>query len=140
MLEWLEAEEGDSVLDVGSGSGWTTALLAKLVGQTGRVYAVELIPELVAMGRTNCESIGLTNIEFHKAERVYGLPEHAPYDRILVSASAHQVPDELIVQLQSPGRMVIPVENAVYEIEKDAQGEIEVITHEGFVFVPLMYR
>ena len=138
MLEWLEVEEGNMVLDVGSGSGWTTALLSKLAGQAGHVYAVELIPELVAVGRENYESIGLTNAEFHEAGKTYGLPEHAPYDRILVSASAHEIPDELIAQLKAPGRMVVPFGDTIYEIEKSARGEIEAIPHGGFRFVPLV--
>src|SRR5665213_784816 len=58
MLEWLDPQPGDKILDVGSGSGWTTALLSYLVEPNGQVYAVEKIPELVAFGRENCQSIG----------------------------------------------------------------------------------
>lgn len=67
MLEWLEVQEGQKVLDVGSGSGWTTALLACLVGETGRVIAVEKVPELVEFGQENCRRIGVDNAEFHAA-------------------------------------------------------------------------
>lgn len=138
MLDWLEVEEGQKVLDVGSGSGWTTALLSKLVGKNGHVYAVEVIPELVEMGRMNCENVGVTNAEFYKAGQTFGLPRHAPYDRILVSASADDIPFELLDQLASPGKMVVPVGNSIFEIEKDKTGVTDIIEHYGYVFVPLI--
>lgn len=65
MLEWLEPQPGDKVLDVGCGSGWTTALLSRLVGPLGRVHAVELVPELVEFGRQNVERLGIKNASFH---------------------------------------------------------------------------
>ena len=138
MLEWLEVEEGQSVLDVGSGSGWTTALLAKLVGKKGHVYAVELVPELAQFGQENCERVGITNAAFYEAEKEFGLRRFAPYDRILVSASANSLPDELLEQLHAPGRMVIPVGNSIYEVDKDEKGDIDIKEHYGFVFVPLV--
>lgn len=88
MLSWLDARPGDEVLDVGSGSGWTTALLAHIVGPHGIVYAVERIPQLVKFGRDNCGRLGIENVFFFQAGGEYGLREHAPYARILVSASA----------------------------------------------------
>src|SRR3990167_5795569 len=68
MLQWLDPQPGDKVLDIGSGSGWTTALLAYLVGPKGKVYAVERIPELVEFGRDNCERFGVKNAYFSTAE------------------------------------------------------------------------
>ena len=138
MLEWLEPHEGQNVLDVGSGSGWTTALLSKLVGKSGEVYAVELIPELVELGRMNCENAGITNVGFFRAGKAFGLPGHAPYDRILVSASASTMPDDLLKQLKSPGRMVVPIKNSIYEVEKSETGDLEIFEHPGFIFVPLV--
>ncbi len=88
MVSWLDPMPGDVVLDVGSGSGWTTALLAHIVGPQGTVYAVERIPELVTFGRDNCRRLGFENALFFQAGQEYGLREHAPYSRILVSASA----------------------------------------------------
>lgn len=138
MLEWLEIEEGQKVLDVGSGSGWTTALLSRLVGGSGTVYAVELVPELVEMGRQNCENVDIKNAKFHEAGKILGLPEYAPFDRILVSASASRIHNELLEQLAKPGRMVIPVGNTIYEIEKDDSGRLDKVLHDGYVFVPLI--
>lgn len=137
MLEWLEAQPGDTVLDVGSGSGWTTALLAHIVGPKGRVYAVEKIPELVAFGRDNCERSGIRNARFYEAGKQVGLPEHAPYDRILVSASADWLPSELLDQLKPEGKLVIPVGASILEITKQPDSPPEIREHPGFLFVPL---
>jgi protein-L-isoaspartate(D-aspartate) O-methyltransferase len=138
MLDWLEAKPGDKVLDVGSGSGWTTALLANIVGPKGKVYAVELIPELVEFGRENAKKAGVKNVQFHQAGREYGLPEFAPYDRILVSAAAQEVPHELLEQLKPHGKMVIPVGSDILEIEKGEAEPYDIFVHHGFAFVPLV--
>jgi protein-L-isoaspartate(D-aspartate) O-methyltransferase len=138
MLEWLDIQPGDKVLDVGSGSGWTAALLSYLTGRRGRVYAVELVPELVEFGRENAEQAGVKNASFHQAGHEYGLPEYAPYDRILVSASADKLPHELLKQLKPGGKLVIPIHNSIFEISKDKNNKTKSIEHPGFVFVPLI--
>lgn len=139
MLEWLNARADDIVLDVGSGSGWTTALLSFIVGHKGRVYAVERIPELLKFGKANCKKYRIENARFFRAyETVYGLPEKSPYNRILVSASANTLPIELLDQLQIGGKMVIPVQNDILEITKKSDGEHETVVHSGFIFVPLV--
>lgn len=140
MLRWLEAESGNKVLDVGSGSGWSTALLSNLVGPNGQIYAVEIIPELVEFGRNNCERIGIKNAKFYQAGKVYGLPRFAPYDRILVSASAERFPEELLLQLKIGGKMVVPVGYDILEVEKLPNDEYETMRHPGFVFVPLIKK
>lgn len=137
MLRWLDVQPGDKVLDVGSGSGWTTALLSYLVEPRGQVYAVEIVPELVEFGRDNAERAGVANASFHQAGKSYGLPEYAPYDRILVSASADKLPQELVDQLKPSGKMVIPIQNSVFELSKDAKGNLKTQEHQGFAFVPL---
>lgn len=138
MLEWLEPEAGNKILDVGSGSGWTTALLANIVGPRGKIYAVELIPELVRFGRDNCQRLGIKNATFYHASDTYGLPRHAPYDRVLVSAAAEKLPQELIAQLKPSGKMIIPLRNDILEIEKLKDEQLEITTHPGFAFVPLV--
>jgi protein-L-isoaspartate(D-aspartate) O-methyltransferase len=138
MLEWLDVHPGQKVLDVGSGSGWTTALLAHLTGENGQVIAVERIPELVAFGRENCARLGISNVKFHPADKVYGYPESAPYDRILVSAAAQAIPAPLVEQLAGGGRMVVPVQGNVIVVTKDDHGNIDQQSHPGFIFVPLV--
>lgn len=138
MLEWLDPRPGDKVLDVGSGSGWTTALLSHIVGSKGRVYAVERVPELVEFGRDNVQRAGIKNAEFYPAGDELGLPEEAPYDRVLVSASADQLPQELVEQVKTGGKMVIPVQYDILEISKVSKDKIDIQKHPGFVFVPLL--
>lgn len=137
MLEWLGPRPDDVVLDVGSGSGWTAALLSELVSPGGRVFAVEKIPELVTFGRNNASQAGAERVEFFISGSVLGLPEHAPYDRILVSASAKETPEELVNQLKPGGKMVIPIKNDILEITKKTPEILDVLTHSGFHFVPL---
>jgi protein-L-isoaspartate(D-aspartate) O-methyltransferase len=138
MLDWLDARPGDKVLDVGSGSGWTAALLSHIVGPNGRVYAVERVPQLVEFGRQNASRAGVKNAEFYQAGETYGLPENAPFDRVLVSAAARKIPKDLMEQLKPGGKLVIPVRNSIYEISKNQNGEMKSVEHPGFVFVPLL--
>lgn len=138
MLEWLDVQPGQIILDIGSGSGWTTALLAHLTGPSGRVDAVELVPQLREFGEVNCRATGVTTAHFYAAGKVFGLPEKAPYDRILVSASADTLPPELIEQLQPGGKLVIPVGSTIIVLSKNSSGAIHREQHDGFVFVPLI--
>lgn len=138
MLAWLDVQPGDKVLDVGSGSGWTSALLAHLTGQLGSVMAVEIVPELVAMGRRNCQRLGVNNVVFFQAEQTFGLPAEAPFDKILVSATAKKLPNELVAQLKPGGKMVIPIKGSIWEIRKKKNGELIKMNHPGFAFVPLI--
>ncbi len=136
MLEWLDVRPGDNVLDVGSGSGWTTALLGYLTGSKGKVTAVEVIPELLEFGRKNCEQLGIKNVEFRQPGDCFGWPDNAPYDRILVSAAARELPPGLGRQLAPGGRAVIPVKSSIWILNKTKKG----LTGQempGFAFVPL---
>lgn len=138
MLLWLDPQPGDKVLDVGSGSGWSTALLATLVGKKGTVYAVERFSGLVEMGRKNCAKYDLSQCSFYEAGPMLGLPEHAPYDRILVSATAQELPRELLAQLAAGGRMVIPVGDTILEVYKAGEDSCDITPHAGYEFVPLL--
>ncbi len=138
MLDWLDVEQGDKVLDIGSGSGWTTALMAELTGEQGMVHAVELVPELLELGRGNCQDMGIRNVRFHQAGKEYGWPDEAPFDRILVSAAAEKMPEELFDQLKPGGRLVVPVRETIHVVDKDEKGRISQKEHRGFAFVPLV--
>lgn len=138
MLEWLDAKKGHKVLDLGSGSGWTASLLGHIVGKKGTVYAVEKIPQLVDYGRQNSHSANIFNAEFFEAGKDYGLPAHAPFDRILVSANAEKFPEILLEQLKVGGKIVVPVQGTVYEVTKMPKGKLKTREHPGFVFVPLV--
>ncbi|HMT34164.1 MAG TPA: protein-L-isoaspartate carboxylmethyltransferase [Dermatophilaceae bacterium] len=117
MLEELDVQVGHRVLDVGSGSGWTTALLAHLVGPDGWVLGVERVPALVASGAAVLADLGMPWATIRPAAPgVLGAPELAPYDRILVSAMASKIPADLLAQLGPAGIMVIPADGALWRV------------------------
>ena len=119
MLELLEVDAGHRVLDVGSGSGWTTALLARLVGPSGTVLGVELVPELAEWGAENIAGQDAPWASIRPADPdVLGIPSEAPFDRILVSAAARSLPDELVAQLTDDGVMVVPVNATMTRVRR----------------------
>jgi len=138
MLTLLDPQPGDRVLDVGSGSGWTTALLATLVTERGRVFGVELLPALVEWGRQNLAryDLGWAGIEQADPEQL-GLPEQAPYDKILVSAEARELPAALVDQLAVGGRMVIPVQGRLSVVDRRDDGSVGERRVGHYSFVPL---
>lgn len=146
MLELLMPKKGNLILDVGCGSGWTTALLAHIVGASGRVYGLEIVNELVKFAQKNISKynyIKSGRVKILRKNGYKGLPEMHPFDRIIVSASTPQIPTSLIEQLKVGGRMVIPVgENnqtqSIAVIDKMEQGEIKKKYYPGFIFVPLI--
>lgn len=138
MLELLDVRRGQRVLDVGSGSGWTTAILSQLVGASGTVVGVELEPALVTMGRANLGASDNARIE-QALEGVFGWPSDAPYDRILVSAMAEEIPGELVGQLAVGGALVVPVSSVMTRVRKEPNG-LSVTEHGMYRFVPLRRR
>jgi len=149
MLRLLSVRPGDRVLDLGTGSGWSTALLAHLTGPTGSVLGVELEPSLVQFGSANLVATRQPWASIRGARSdVLGLPEHAPYDRILVSAEPRSLPSGLVDQLDAGGRMVIPVDGTMLLVTRppadpdsdsdgDSGNDIEVTEHGFYRFVPL---
>ncbi len=109
MCDILDLQLGMSVLEVGGGSGYHAAVMAELVGPQGHVYSMERIHELVVLAKENLQRVGIMNVTMIEGDGSIGLPEHAPYDRISVAASAPSVPEPLKQQLKPGGKMVIPV-------------------------------
>ncbi|SMY00395.1 MULTISPECIES: protein-L-isoaspartate O-methyltransferase family protein [unclassified Brevibacterium] len=152
MLTLLGPREGDRVLDLGSGSGWTTALLGVLVGGRGRVSGVERYRRLIDGARASLseidpDAVDLGSVEIIAAtEGVLGLPEAGPFDRILVSAGSESLPYELVEQLSIGGVMVIPVGGEMLRVVRigsadsgaDADAGITVTRHGSYRFVPLI--
>ena len=141
MLELLDPRAGQIILDVGMGSGWTTALLAEIVGKAGKVIAVERIKELMERGKKNVDKynyVGRGIAEFYLADGSRGLPQKAPFDRILVSASSPSIPQPLKDQLKIGGKMVLPVRNSIFYLEKKSEQEFFQEEFPGFSFVPLI--
>jgi protein-L-isoaspartate(D-aspartate) O-methyltransferase len=138
MLRLLDVHLGHRVLDVGAGSGWTTALLAHLVGPTGLVVGVEIVPDLARWGEQNVRrSSGDWASVRLAVPGALGVPELAPYDRILVSAEPGRIPPALLDQLGDPGRMVLPVAGVMTVVTR-AGGRDEISRHGHYRFVPLL--
>jgi protein-L-isoaspartate(D-aspartate) O-methyltransferase len=106
MTELAAVGPDDVVLEIGTGSGYQTAILAELVGT---VYTVEVVPELAGEARARLDALGYTNVRFRTGDGNAGWPEHAPYDAVVVTAAAPEVPPALRDQLVAGGRLVIPV-------------------------------
>lgn len=146
MLEKLRPKRGEKILDVGSGSGWTAALLADIIGSEGKVYGLERIKELADFATGNLNKYNLIkngSVQIFCTDGYKGLPEFAPFDKILISAAAELVPDELLKQLKIGGRMVLPIgrqheSQAIEVIEKIRENRYNRKSFPGFVFVPLV--
>jgi protein-L-isoaspartate(D-aspartate) O-methyltransferase len=139
MLELLSPEEGDKVLDIGSGSGWTASLLCAIVGESGSVLGLERVDDLVERGKNNIEQFDFKQCRIRKADAKLGVPGET-FDRILVSASSEEIPGELFAQLKVGGTLVIPVGNSIYRFKKLSAEKIAQEEYHGFVFVPLIYE
>ncbi|MFH1714262.1 MAG: protein-L-isoaspartate O-methyltransferase [Candidatus Nealsonbacteria bacterium] len=143
MLELLQPKEGDNILDIGSGSGWTSCLLAEITGKKGKVYALEVVSKLKEFGENNVSKYNFIKegrVEFLCADGSEGLKEKSPFDGILVSATAKKVYPALKEQLKIGGKMVLPVGSSIFEFKKKGEEEFEEKEYPGFVFVPLIEK
>ncbi|KPJ71586.1 protein-L-isoaspartate O-methyltransferase [Parcubacteria bacterium DG_74_3] len=141
MLEQLEPRKGDKILDIGSGSGWTTALLAEIVGEKGKVIAIEIVPELKEFGEKNTKKYNFIEkgrAEFILADGSKGYKKEAPFDKILVSASAQIISPAWKEQVKVGGRIVVPIGTSIYLFIKKSETEFKEHEYPGFVFVPLI--
>lgn len=142
MLELLDPKMGNFILDIGSGSGWTTALLAEIVGDKGKVVALEIIPELKEFGQNNVAKYNFVEkgvVKFFCADGHKGYLPFAPYDRILCSASLkEEVPLAWQEQLKIGGKIVTPIGHSIWLLIKKAEKKFKKKEYPGFVFVPLV--
>jgi len=141
MLELLQPKTGEKILDIGSGSGWQTTMLAEIVGVSGKVIAIERIPNLKAFGEKNVAKYNFKNVQFICADGTKGYKKEAPFDKIIVAAAAKEIPKDLKKQLKVGGRLVIPVgeyEQDMICLDKISDDEFEEKSYPGFQFVPLI--
>lgn len=106
ICQAAEVRDGDSILDIGTGSGYQAAVLAEL---GANVHTIERIPELAERARRRLADAGYVNVDVHVGDGSLGLPEQAPYDAIVVAAAAPAMPESLYEQLRARGRLVVPV-------------------------------
>lgn len=143
MMELLQPAPGQKILDIGSGSGWTAALLAEIVGESGHVFAFERIPELCRFGRVNADKYGFVKtgrINFFCQDATPGFVAEAPYDRIIAAAAGKEIPAAWREQLKIGGRLVMPVKNSIFLLIKIDEEKFETSEYPGFVFVPLISK
>jgi protein-L-isoaspartate(D-aspartate) O-methyltransferase len=138
MLELLNPKPGQKIMDVGAGSGWQTALLAELVGRRGKVYAVEVVPELYEQAKRNLAKYNFSNIELMCKNARGGLPKLAPFDGIIAGASGVAIPAAWKQQLKIGGRIVMPVETDLVVMRKISKRKFAEQAYPGFIFVPLI--
>ena len=138
MLESLQLKPTDKVLEVGTGSGYATALLAELAAQ---VFSIERHPALAANARNVLSALGYSNVQIFTGDGTLGLPSAAPFDAILVSAAAPDLPSALLTQLRDGGRMIIPVGTAdsqQLQFIRMVHGQPVISLRELVRFVPLV--
>ena len=142
MSHLLQLSPDATVLEIGTGSGYQTAVLSRLAG---KVYSIEVVEPLATAARALLAELGCDNVEARVGDGYQGWPEHAPYDGIIVTAAASHIPPPLIAQLKPGARLVIPV-GGVYEaqqllvVEKDAAGRVTERPVLPVAFVPLVRK
>jgi protein-L-isoaspartate(D-aspartate) O-methyltransferase len=138
MLQHLSLQPADRVLEVGTGSGYVTALLARMCAE---VYSIERHPELAASAESTLKRLGYSNVNIRVGDGVQGWPEYSPFDAVLVSAATAEMPSTLFAQLGEAGRMVVPVGppfSQELQLIRKVKGQAEVRVLEGCRFVPLV--
>jgi len=142
MTDLLNPRSGDIVLEVGTGSGYQAAILSRLVG---RVYSIEIIPELAEQARVRLQRLGISNVEIIVGNGYFGCPQYAPFDGVVVTAAASHISPYLLEQLRPGHRLVIPVGQPfagqeLTVVEKGIDGAVTERTIMGVIFVPLTHE
>lgn len=136
MLENLNPETGDRVLEIGTGSGYLTALLAE-IAKNGIIFSIEYVPELKKFAQENLKKYNFKNIKLFVGNGKMGLVNYAPFDKIISSASGDQIPGEWKNQLKIGGKIVAPVKDNLIVLNKLSEKEFREIKYPGFLFVKL---
>lgn len=140
MTEWLDVKEGQKILEIGSGSGWQSAILSKLVG-TGKIFTIERHENLANFARENLKRSDVKNVQVIHDDGRLGLPDEAPFDRIIITAACKEIPKILFEQLALNGLLLAPVGENIQSLKllkKTTKGIVEIKNQEGYVFVPLV--
>jgi len=140
MLSELNLKKGQKVLEAGSGSGYVLALISSIVGKSGKVFGLELINELAKKSKKSL--VGYKNTRVYNKNGYKGLPEEAPFDRIILSAAIREIPKKLLEQLKDDGILVAPIgprfEQKITVFQKKGNEIIKKTEIPGFIFVPFV--
>ena len=141
MTSALEINPGEKIFEVGTGSGYQAAILAKLTGDKGRIITTEVVPELVEFARENFKKAGIKNIETHEYDGSRGMEKEAPFDKIIITAACRDFPQALIDQLKIGGLIIAPVgnkdEQTMIRGRKLENGRLELEFLGPFLFTPM---
>tara|TARA_B100000315_G_scaffold239141_1_gene257629 strand:- start:3892 stop:4533 length:642 start_codon:yes stop_codon:yes gene_type:complete len=141
MTHALELKPGEKVFEIGAGSGYQSAIIAKIVGEKGRVVTTEIVPELISFARQNLAKANIKNVEIYEDDGSNGMPKEAPFDKIIITAACKEFPKSLLEQLKPEGIIVGPVGNK-HEQEmvrgtKDKNGKLGLEFLGPFLFSPM---
>lgn len=141
MTEWLNVSDGQKILEVGSGSGWQSAILSFLVGEKGKVFSIDRHPELVEFAKKNLSKLSIRNVDVILSDGSLGLSQESPFDRIIVTAACKKIPPPLLEQLAIDGLLIAPVGEYFQSLvlyKKTPDGIVEIKNQSGYAFVPLL--
>lgn len=141
MTHALELKPGEKVFEIGTGSGYQAAIIARIVGPKGKVITTEVVPELVHFAKQNLKKAKIGNVVILEEDGSKGMPPEAPFDKIIITAACREFPKELLGQLKPEGMIIGPVGN-VQEQEmvrglKDRNGHLELEFLGPFLFTPM---
>lgn len=141
MTHALELESGEKVFEVGTGSAYQAAIIAKIVGAKGKVITTEVVPELVSFAKQNLKKAKISNVFVYEEDGSKGMPNEAPFDKIIITAACKEFPKPLIEQLKPNGMIVGPVgsqqEQEMVRGTKDKDGHLELEFLGQFLFTPM---
>jgi len=141
MTTALELEPGEKVFEVGTGSGYQAAIIAKIVGEKGKVFTTEVVPELIHISKENLKKANIENVKVLEEDGANGMPSEAPFDKIIITAACKEFPKPLVDQLKTDGIIVAPVGDR-YNQEmvkgiKDKKGKLSMEFLGPFIFTPM---
>lgn len=140
MTELLDVKNNDKILEIGCGSGWQSAILSRLTNN--KIYSIERLPDIVEFAKKNHQKADIQNVQIIQGDGSLGLPEQAPFDRIIVTAACKNVPPPLLDQLNEGGILVAPVgqyySQDMLVMQKTGKSTKEIRRTPGFIFAPLI--
>jgi protein-L-isoaspartate(D-aspartate) O-methyltransferase len=140
MTEWLDVKNDQNILEIGTGSGWQSAILSYLVG-SGTIYSIERHPELAKFAQENLKKLKIDNVHVILGDGTLGYSKASPYDRIIITAACTEIPLPLLDQLSENGLIIAPVgdtSQSLVLLQKTPKGIVEIKNQSKYVFVPLV--